>query len=56
MDARGQHWLTRVQMTQYQGPLCENPQVRLEAIKTLGIQWNLHAAYWPKFRESGLDP
>ena len=25
MDARGKHWLTHAQMTQYQGLLCENP-------------------------------
>ncbi|KAK1346932.1 hypothetical protein QTO34_000792 [Cnephaeus nilssonii] len=25
MEARGQHWLTHVQMAQYQGLLCENP-------------------------------
>ena len=35
MDARGQHWLMHAQMIQYQGLLCENPQIRLEAVKTL---------------------
>lgn len=38
MDVRGQHWLTQLtqaQMTQYQGLLCENPRIKLEAVKTL---------------------
>ncbi|KAK1346945.1 hypothetical protein QTO34_000805 [Cnephaeus nilssonii] len=34
MEARGQHWLTHAPMTQYQGLLCENPWVRLEAVRT----------------------
>ncbi|KAK1338565.1 hypothetical protein QTO34_019218 [Cnephaeus nilssonii] len=35
MEARGQHWLTHARMTQYQGLLCENPRVQLEAVRTL---------------------
>ena len=35
MDARGQPWLTHAWMTQYQGLLCENPQLRRKALKTL---------------------
>lgn len=35
MDVRGQHWLTQAQMTRYQGLLCENPRIKLEAVKTL---------------------
>ncbi|KAK1342033.1 hypothetical protein QTO34_016786 [Cnephaeus nilssonii] len=35
MEAKGQHWLTHAQMTQYQGLLCENPRMRLEAVRTL---------------------
>ncbi|KAK1345622.1 LOW QUALITY PROTEIN: hypothetical protein QTO34_008084 [Cnephaeus nilssonii] len=34
MEAKGQHWLTHAQMTQYLGLLCENPQIRLEAVRT----------------------
>lgn len=34
MEAKGQHWLTHAQMTQYQGILCENLQIRLEAVGT----------------------
>ncbi|KAK1332175.1 hypothetical protein QTO34_007861, partial [Cnephaeus nilssonii] len=34
MEAKRQHWLTYAQMTQYQGLLCENPQIRLEAERT----------------------
>ncbi|KAK1346625.1 LOW QUALITY PROTEIN: hypothetical protein QTO34_000485 [Cnephaeus nilssonii] len=37
MEARGQHWLTHARMTQYQWVLCENPQVRLEAVRTLNL-------------------
>ncbi|KAK1345548.1 LOW QUALITY PROTEIN: hypothetical protein QTO34_008006 [Cnephaeus nilssonii] len=35
MEIRRLHWLTHVRMTQYQGLLCENPRVRLEAVRTL---------------------
>lgn len=35
MEARGQHWLTHTRITQYQGLLCENPRVQLEAVRTL---------------------
>lgn len=35
MEARGQHWLTHAQMTQYQGLLCENPRVQLGAVRAL---------------------
>ncbi|KAK1338669.1 LOW QUALITY PROTEIN: hypothetical protein QTO34_019324 [Cnephaeus nilssonii] len=35
MEAKEQHWLTHAWMTQYQGLLCENPQIRLEAVRTL---------------------
>ncbi|KAK1343691.1 hypothetical protein QTO34_014244 [Cnephaeus nilssonii] len=35
MEAKRQHWLTHAQMTQYQGLLCENSQIRLEAVRTL---------------------
>ncbi|KAK1346910.1 LOW QUALITY PROTEIN: hypothetical protein QTO34_000770 [Cnephaeus nilssonii] len=35
MEAKRQHWLTHAQMTQYQGLLCENPRVRLEAVRTV---------------------
>ena len=35
MDTRGHHWLTHARMTQYQGLLCENPQVKLEVVQTL---------------------
>ncbi|KAK1331684.1 hypothetical protein QTO34_009657 [Cnephaeus nilssonii] len=35
MEAKGQHWLTRDRMTQYQGLLSKNPRVRLEAERTL---------------------
>ncbi|KAK1338630.1 LOW QUALITY PROTEIN: hypothetical protein QTO34_019284 [Cnephaeus nilssonii] len=35
MEARGQHWLTHALMAQYQGLLCENPRVQLEAVRTL---------------------
>ncbi|KAK1346411.1 LOW QUALITY PROTEIN: hypothetical protein QTO34_000267 [Cnephaeus nilssonii] len=35
MEAREQHWLTHAGITQYQGLLSENLQVRLEAVRTL---------------------
>ena len=35
MDNRGHHWLMHARMTQYQGLLCENPQVKLEVVWTL---------------------
>ncbi|KAK1346507.1 hypothetical protein QTO34_000363 [Cnephaeus nilssonii] len=35
MEASGQHWLTHARMNQYQSLLSENPQVRLEAVRTL---------------------
>ncbi|KAK1346716.1 hypothetical protein QTO34_000576 [Cnephaeus nilssonii] len=35
MEARRQYWLTNARITQYQGLLCENTRVRLEAVRTL---------------------
>ncbi|KAK1339148.1 hypothetical protein QTO34_019822 [Cnephaeus nilssonii] len=35
MEASGQHWLTHARVTQYQGLLCENLRVQLEAVRTL---------------------
>jgi hypothetical protein len=35
MNGHGHKWLTSSRMAHYQGLLCENPQVRLETVRTL---------------------
>jgi hypothetical protein len=35
MNGQGHKWLASSRMAHYQGLLCENPQVRLETIRTL---------------------
>ena len=44
MDSRGQYRLSQARMTQYQRLPCENPQIRLEALKTLNPATFLPAA------------
>lgn len=35
MNIHGHEWTTNARITHYQGPLCENPRVRLETVRTL---------------------
>jgi hypothetical protein len=35
MEYKGQYWLTNARMVRYQTMLCENPQVKLKAVRIL---------------------
>jgi hypothetical protein len=34
---KGQYWLTNARIVRYQSMLCENPQVKLEVVRTLNL-------------------
>jgi hypothetical protein len=48
MEYKGHYWLTNARMVRYQSMLCENPQVKLEVVRTLNPATLLPSAGpWP---------